>query len=54
MDMSGMDGMGMDSGMTGMFPENLVYARDYWYLVIAVIAVFMFIRVGRFVHSRLR
>ena len=52
-----MDGMGMDSGMdgmNGMFPENLVYAREYWYIIIAVIAAFMSIRVGRFVYSRLR
>ena len=49
-----MGGMSMDSGMPGMFPENLIYARQYWYIVIAVVAAFMSIRVGRFVYSRLR
>lgn len=40
-DMSGMDGMSsMDSGSAMMFkPTNMLIARVYWYLIIALIAL---------------
>lgn len=47
-------GMHSDSGMTTMYPENRIYAQEFWYIIAAAIAIFAFIRIGREITSRLR
>jgi hypothetical protein len=45
MDMSGMEGMGMDSASSPMFrPYNQELARGYWYIIAGVIGFLIFVR----------
>jgi hypothetical protein len=45
MDMSGMEGMGMDSASSPMFrPYNQELARGYWYIIAGVIGFLVFVR----------
>jgi hypothetical protein len=45
MDMSSMDGMGMDSASSPIFrPYNQTLARGYWYIIGGVVAFLLLIR----------
>lgn len=39
---------------TSMYPENRVYAQEFWYIIAAATAIFACIRIGRAIRSRLR
>jgi hypothetical protein len=45
MDMSSMDGMGMDSASSPMFrPYNQMLARGYWYIIAGVVGFLLLLR----------
>jgi hypothetical protein len=45
MDMSSMQGMGMDSASDPMFrPYNQVIARGYWYIIAGVVGFLLLLR----------
>lgn len=54
MDMHGAHDMDMNSGMTSMYPENRVYAQEFWYIIAAATAIFACVRIGRAMESRSR
>jgi len=45
MDMSGMEGMGMDSASSPMFrPYNQRLARGYWFIIAGFVGFLLFLR----------